>query len=468
MSVLNFKLIVWLLIAGALSALVFNTVMVSYDHNEQMYITAGVLVSQGQQLYKDFAYLQTPNLPLLYALIFRLTEANAYLFVAKSITFLFYLGSAFMLYLITRHLTKNQFWAAGLTTLFMLNSSNLRAAEESSNYMLPILLTFVAFYLYLRAQDSPSGSTLNLLLCGVCLTLAMGTKLYYVLLIPPFVLILAYSPRGTPFTQRVYRQLTPFVVGLLIGAFPIIWYGVKDAQTFWFYNVGYHLRNTEWRQMMGYEEAMTLPSKLTYAAELFEETNNALLVAMCALMLLAYRRLSALMNHPHAAQAFLSIGLLITSLPAVMIPTPIFSQYYAMPISLLFLLLAVLYPVNQLHVADLPVPIERPVFNRFLLVVIILSAIMTIPSFQEDLDSPWVTNEVASQAEEIRTNLDANLDQPGKVATFAPLFALEAGRAIYPELATGPFLYRVGTLLSLIHISEPTRHTRISDAVLCV
>jgi hypothetical protein len=32
--------------------------------------------------------------------------------------------------------------------------------------------------------------------------------------------------------------------------------------------------------------------------------------------------------------------------------------------------------------------------------------------------------------------------------TLAPLFPLEAGLSIYPELATGPFAYRVGGLLS--------------------
>ena len=42
----------------------------SYDHNENMYVAAGVLASQGETLYRDFAYLQTPYLPLAYGVWF--------------------------------------------------------------------------------------------------------------------------------------------------------------------------------------------------------------------------------------------------------------------------------------------------------------------------------------------------------------------------------------------------------------
>ena len=439
---MNFRFALWIVVWMVVSTLVFNTTMSSYDHNEQMYVTAGVLVSQGQQLYADFAYLQTPALPLLYGLIFRLVDASAYLFVAKVATFLFYLGAAFTLYNITRHLTRDQFLPAALTTLFMLNSSMMTAVRESSNYMLPILLIFAAFYLYLRAQEPTRWSYVNLVLCGACLAFAVATKLYYALLIPPFLLILAYTPRATSFQQRLYRQLAPLSIGLLIGSIPILWYLWKDFQDFWFYNVGYHVLNTEWRKQMGYERAMTLPTKLAYAAELFEETTSSLLVALSALALLACRYIPSPANHRHMAPALLSIALVIASIPAVMIPTPIFEQYYSMPFSLLFLLLAVLYPTTyQLGPG-------HTLFNQFLLVILVLSAVITVPGFQEDLENPWVTDELSTQSREIAELIDSYTDRPGKMATFAPLFALEGGETIYPELATGPFLYRVGNLLT--------------------
>lgn len=50
----------------------FAKIMTLLNHNEHMYITAGVLVSQNKILYKDFAYLQTPYLPLLYGGLYKI------------------------------------------------------------------------------------------------------------------------------------------------------------------------------------------------------------------------------------------------------------------------------------------------------------------------------------------------------------------------------------------------------------
>ncbi len=443
MKALNFKPILWMLVLGAVSVLVCNTVLVSYDHNEQMYVTAGVLVSQGQQLYTDFAYLQTPNLPLIYGLIFRLANTHEYLFLAKSMTFFFYLVAAFLLYIITKNLTKNHFWGVGVTTLFMLNSSVISAVEESSNYMLPITLTFAAFYIYLRAQEPSRWSYLKFLLSGICLALAMGTKLYYALLVPPFLFVLATYPHAKPFPLRLYRQLSPFFIGLLIGSMPILWYLIKDYRTFWFSNVGYHLLNAEWRMNTQYEIAMTVASKLTFTAKLFEKTNDVLLVAICALIFFVYRLIPPSTNRDDAAPRFLAMSLIFASLPTVIIPSPLFAQYYAMPMSLLFLLLAVLYPYTRTSIFQ----IGQALCNRFLLVIIFLSALLITPSFQKDVDRTWATIEIAMKSEEIAAALETYRDQPGKVATIAPLVVLEAGQAIYPEFATGPFLYRVGDLL---------------------
>ena len=50
----------------------------------------------------------------------------------------------------------------------------------------------------------------------------------------------------------------------------------------------------------------------------------------------------------------------------------------------------------------------------------------------------------------------------GKVATLAPIYPLEGGLEVYPELATGPFAYRTGditppTLAAQYRMTSPTR-----------
>ncbi len=43
---------------------------------------------------------------------------------------------------------------------------------------------------------------------------------------------------------------------------------------------------------------------------------------------------------------------------------------------------------------------------------------------------------------------DYNLDTTQKIATLSPLFVIESNLPIYLELSTGPFLYRIGDLLT--------------------
>ncbi|NMB90816.1 MAG: hypothetical protein GYA17_20845, partial [Chloroflexi bacterium] len=77
----------WLLVPILLFTVagVFARVMTGLDHNEHMYVTAGVLVSQGRQLYRDFAYLQMPYLPLLYGGLYRWLGNGAYNLLASKL-----------------------------------------------------------------------------------------------------------------------------------------------------------------------------------------------------------------------------------------------------------------------------------------------------------------------------------------------------------------------------------------------
>ena len=54
----------WLLLALALAALAMARPI---DHDESQYVAAAVLSAHGLMPYRDFAYLQTPLQPLLFA-----------------------------------------------------------------------------------------------------------------------------------------------------------------------------------------------------------------------------------------------------------------------------------------------------------------------------------------------------------------------------------------------------------------
>ena len=46
-----------LVLAGLMSVILANSMTRGLSHDEQMYCTGGVLLSQGKMIYRDFAYV---------------------------------------------------------------------------------------------------------------------------------------------------------------------------------------------------------------------------------------------------------------------------------------------------------------------------------------------------------------------------------------------------------------------------
>ena len=53
------------------------------NHDENTYCAAGALLTSGMVMYRDFAYLQMPWLPVIYAFLFNLFNTTDYLFVGR-------------------------------------------------------------------------------------------------------------------------------------------------------------------------------------------------------------------------------------------------------------------------------------------------------------------------------------------------------------------------------------------------
>ncbi len=86
---------------------IFAKIMTFFDHNEHMYIVASVFVKEGKDLYKDFAYVQMPYLPLLYGYFFKLVNISSfYLLWGKLFSFLFFGISAVAIFGISWHISK--------------------------------------------------------------------------------------------------------------------------------------------------------------------------------------------------------------------------------------------------------------------------------------------------------------------------------------------------------------------------
>lgn len=422
----------------------FARIMLMFDHNEHMYLAAALLSGQGKVQYRDFAYLQMPYLPLIYRAIYTAFQAHSfYLLIGKFASFAFVVISALAIFFVAWHMLRDRVSGIAIATLFLMNITIIGPAAEVSNYIAPVAFSLVSCALFLHELERPRA--VGLALAGIMLALAIGTKLTYATAALPFVAVALLPARDQTFGARLRQVFLPFALGLVLGLLPVFLY-LADFDRFLFNNLTYHTINTQWRIQTGHNEPLTLAAKLPDTRDLFLRFDTLLVLAACALGALGATARAARIGRAPRWQpgAVLALALVLVSIPTAMVPTPLFPQYFAMPVSFLYLLLIFAWRGAGRSRAR----------NIFLAVLVLLAALVyapdALPLVRQARDrQQWsgvVTQRVAGDVRAILREHGLDTGQP--VGTLAPLYVMEANLPIYPELATGPFLYRVGDLLT--------------------
>ena len=144
------------------------------------------------------------------------------------------------------------------------------------------------------------------------------------------------------------------------------------------------------------------------------------------------------------AAAFFAIAL---SLPTI------WRQYLAPPVP--FLLCSFAYPLASLRELSSRRESRAPIIVAAVLVGMgVFAGWLSTSGPITDCFKPdkWVPIQVHRTARDIAENTK----EPKLILTIAPLFALEGGCEIYPELSAGTFTYRIGNLMN----EEERRITR--------
>jgi hypothetical protein len=430
----------------------FATIMTSeVNRNEHMYHAASVFASQGRVLYKDFSYLQTPYLPLLYGSLFKIFHVSShYLLIARLFSFLCLCVSAAILFLVARRVLKEIVMPLCIVTLFLLNMTIVQSAAEISNYILPVAFSFAGFYLFFRLDPI---KPVSVALAGFFVALAIGTKLTYASVMMAFLGAVFVYPvleddSVITFRRDALRVMLPFGVGAAIGFLPILSY-LTDLEAFRFNNLGYHQFNTQWREITGYSGATSLPAKIVYAFAVLRQPDNLIVFMGIAFgLVLPFEGFPSLKRSitRSSVGVVLALLLFIVSIPTAVAPTPSFVQYYAMPVSFLFLLLVYACASHSGHVSTLN--------RRWLFILMIGALAYTGPALLKRVASlterqAWVGLRV-HDASMVMRNAIANHggDVHRPIATLSPILVIEANLSLYPQFSTGPFLYRIGDLLT--------------------
>ncbi len=437
---------------------VLTSVTAFFDHNENMYLTAGTLLNQDKELYHDFAFLQMPLLPLLYGALFKVIDCTHYLLIGKITSILLFLFSGLLVFRYSRKCTNRIFFPIYITIIFLLNVTILRIAQECSNYILPMFCSLLAFYLFVSSINKRKVNPILIFLSGLLLSLAAVTKFYYLPTILPFIVTALLYPQSLTLKNRLGHLLLPLLLGILVGSIPALYYFAKSSDLFIFNNWEFHKFNAQWRSLTHFTTAMTFISKLSYTRRVFFYLDNLLLTAATVAIALSFLRTNNSKKRTPTSlppDMFLSLLLFIVSLVTIFKATPMFIHYFAMPMSFLVLLFVSLYAHQQKSIST---GLTRGVY----IVVAVLIINGGIAALQR-INVPWKPIEIHEIAGRIAIEVEQSRYPDAPIATLSPLYALEANLPIYPELATGPFLYRISDLLTP---QQRARYTATSQSSL--
>jgi hypothetical protein len=419
------------------------------EPNEHMYVAASVLAME-HKIYSDFPFIQTPNLPLVYSMLYRWTGTEHYLFVARIATWFATMMTCVVMGAIAwRFSSSNQGYQAALAAwVLALSESFILITGECSNYVFPILFSLIAFWALL-ALPIRVGSGL----AGFTLALAIGFKLYYASLVPLFAIAVFILSKDQ---SRRWLNVVVYLVGGVIGSVPSIVCFIRNFESFLFNNVGFHLQTAKWYNDIHYHDRLLLFDKARYAKSCLQHPSQMwILFGIVAVLVQFARR-----DFRDGRWVAFAWSLVCMSIVTVLIPTPIWPQYVGMIIP--FALVLVLTASSD----------RSSMIEQTLLVCFLVGAIVSGPYYLRTMTQARQTKNWVPLAyhEEARAAMSSlSLKANVTIASFATLFVLESGYRVEPEFATARFVYQISDGLSdefatMIHTTSKSRIDAFLDS----
>ncbi|MBI5946083.1 MAG: hypothetical protein HY864_17110 [Chloroflexi bacterium] len=429
--------------------LITNRAMLLEDnHDEHQFLASGyLLATKGLLPYRDYAYFHMPNLIFAYALIERLTTfrlLGARLFSALFGTLSVLTLSLSSYFLLKREKLRIRVGVALLAGLVLLANPIFAATSGIAfNHDLPVFLSLIGAIIFYQSKDQ-NRPFLAVGVSGLIFGFAIGTRLTFATFIPALIWACVIHPYAKS-KFDYWKLIFALAVGGTVSMLPSIVLFAMAPRNFIFGNFIYASLNTLYRIETGYDDRMSFLLKLNYLInDIFTNNSNLLIfVALIIIILIPawvqYREKKS-WQFKSAFWAFLIIFGSIGSF----LPTPAFHQYFYAPIPIT--LLGTIFNLIQFN--NFP-RIEKNTFLQFILTIIIISTLFGLKdtgiianTFQAH--KMWFPFIVHWRAEKLEFNTSA--ERP--ILTLNPFYVIEAGRDIYPELATGPFAYRVAHLVN--------------------
>jgi hypothetical protein len=442
--------VAWIRALAVLAAIALPVTLllcVPLSHDEHMYVAAGVLLRK-YALYTDFAYLQAPYLPFVYSLAFGLTEGSHLLLCGRAVSLAMGLVCFYLVGHTCRELCQSRTAGMLCMVLFAGHHLTLFALPYARNHIVALGLALAAFCAIIHAPRAPARPAVWFAAAGILSGLAAGTKLVSAPLAVALLATCLAVPQRERLKDRILRGFLPFLLGLALSLLPALAIlATTDPQVVLFDNLGYHRLNLLWRAAGDGSHAMTVGGKALFAVEYLVKGSGASLLIALGVVILRRGHARPGLAIGEAARSGDALTVIVLSLGAAVLaaflPTPMQREYLAIVVPFLVLLLACLLGRWALT--------SDRVLRRALTGLAALAFLVAVATNLRHLrnlphPSEWASIATYRAGQQL-AQVTSRAGPAAKVATLAPIYPLEGGVQIYRELATGPFLYRVGDLL---------------------
>ncbi len=400
---------------------------------------AGVLLMQGKMIYRDFACVaQMPYHPFLCAAIFKVFNTTHYLFAGRMLTVVCDILIVISIIIIFYRVFAS-FPVAGLllgmamAVLFVFNYHVVRVNGFALNQDFMVLCILVSFWLFVSVDFNQKSWYLRIGAMGALLTLA--TCLHFTAVFIQVLFFVILLIRRAESGKQMCKTAPPFLIAPAVVLILPIWTMVHAPRAF-FINV-FEMPLIRMQMIRKMQSIMggVLYGKCKNIIYCIEPSDVfPFLVAVCLVVLIILARHK--LEISNLKNALLAILVPVIFLIIALCAPEFLYETFAMLIP--FIIISFAYPLLYLRRLQSSTP---HTFFRIASIVVIACTFSAVASNPFSLlrisgisrPQSWIPMRVHQISEEVAQKIK----EPKLIVTLGPLYALESGCDIYPELSSG-------------------------------
>ena len=437
-----------IIILVVLSLAIFaNSMTKPLGRDEQMYCTGGVLLAQGKMIYRDFSYVaQLPYHPLLYAALFRILNTNHYLLVGRMVSVVCDILVMLGIVDIYRHIFGKfaicwKLLGVASAILYVFNPLVDYANGYAWNHDVVILCVCASFWLYISIDFKRSTKYWGIAAIGGLLTLATCMRITTALVQLLFLAALLSQPAES--IKERFKTALPFLIATAVVLIWPVWVIASSGRAFFLNLIWIPRLYGKWLHEVG-----MVHNKLGLTLSAFKTPGYFVLIVLTIYLCLAMVWHRKKLAKSDSRNLLFAALLVLVFFIIALIPPTMWRQYLAMPVP--FLIISFVYPLlylreladkvkdnKQFKIAGVVVAACVVVVVFSYPIVVYRTVILLVPEGWTPIQVHRISQDIAEKTQE-----------PKKILTLAPLFALEGGCDIYTELSCGSIVYRIGDRLS--------------------